>query len=223
MVLRFVAFSLLSPVMMFLSSGDWGWGWGWALSITVVVLNLASRAIVWQRNPSLLLERGERGVTGEDAKPWDRVMAPIVGLIGPVVIWVTAGLDHRSGWSGDVADAVQVLALVLVGLTYVMGTWAMVVNPFLSGVVRIQTERGHSAVDTGPYRYVRHPSYLAMLVCYVAVPLALSSLWALVPAALTAGVLIARTALEDRALVAELKGYRRYTERVRYRLVPGVW
>ena len=92
-----------------------------------------------------------------------------------------------------------------------------------SKIVRIQTERGHTVVDTGPYRLVRHPGYAGMIVFMLASALALESLWALIPAALVAVVLVIRTALEDRTLLAELPGYRQYAQQTRYRLVPGVW
>ncbi len=89
--------------------------------------------------------------------------------------------------------------------------------------VRIQTERGHQVVDTGPYAFVRHPFYVASFPLFVGMPLALGSYWALIPAAVTGIALVMRTALEDRTLQNELPGYKEYASRVRYRLIPGVW
>jgi protein-S-isoprenylcysteine O-methyltransferase Ste14 len=89
--------------------------------------------------------------------------------------------------------------------------------------VRIQTERGHKVIDTGPYAIVRHPLYAGALLMCAGIPLALGSFWALIPAAAGALVLVVRTVLEDRTLQAELEGYKEYTGRVRYRLIPGVW
>jgi protein-S-isoprenylcysteine O-methyltransferase Ste14 len=100
---------------------------------------------------------------------------------------------------------------------------AMYMNRFFSMTVRIQTERGHTVVDTGPYGTVRHPGYVGMLLFYAAVPFVLGSRWALVPAVFTVMLLIVRTALEDRTLRAELPGYTDYAARVHYRLLPGVW
>jgi protein-S-isoprenylcysteine O-methyltransferase Ste14 len=90
-------------------------------------------------------------------------------------------------------------------------------------VVRIQTDRGQTVVSDGPYRYVRHPGYASSLLAMLAIPLALGSWWALIPAALVGALYVLRTALEDRTLQAELPGYRDYAEHVRYRLLPGVW
>ena len=99
----------------------------------------------------------------------------------------------------------------------------MISNPFFSGTVRIQEERGHEVATGGAYGIVRHPGYAGWIVSWVATPVLLGSVWALVPAVLSAVFLIARTALEDRTLQEELNGYRAYTSRVHYRLLPGVW
>ena len=112
--------------------------------------------------------------------------------------------------------ALQWLALALIG-------WAMAANKFFSAVVRIQEERGHATVMSGPYRWVRHPGYTAMIVQFLSAPIALGSLWALIPGGLAAVVYFIRTALEDRTLRRDLPGYRVYAQQVRYRLVPGIW
>jgi protein-S-isoprenylcysteine O-methyltransferase Ste14 len=97
------------------------------------------------------------------------------------------------------------------------------VNKFAEPGVRIQTERGHKVVDTGPYAIVRHPMYLSAVILFSGIALALGSFWAVIPAAVVALVLVVRTALEDRTLQNELDGYKAYASRVRYRLIPGVW
>jgi protein-S-isoprenylcysteine O-methyltransferase Ste14 len=89
--------------------------------------------------------------------------------------------------------------------------------------VRIQTDRGHTVAEGGPYRFVRHPGYVGAAAFVVALALMLGSLWALIPAAVALAAVIERTALEDRTLRLELAGYEAYAERTRYRLVPGVW
>jgi protein-S-isoprenylcysteine O-methyltransferase Ste14 len=90
-------------------------------------------------------------------------------------------------------------------------------------MVRIQTDRDHRVVSTGPYRWMRHPGYAGSLLAYLATPLFLDSRWAFLPAVLITVVLVIRTNLEDQTLQDELGGYREYAGRVRYRLLPGVW
>ena len=99
----------------------------------------------------------------------------------------------------------------------------MRVNRFYSSVVRIQTDRGHIPIQTGPYAIVRHPAYAGVLLYQLATPLAFGSLAGLIPFALMAILFIVRTGLEDSTLTRELPGYREYAERVRYRLFPGIW
>ena len=102
-------------------------------------------------------------------------------------------------------------------------TWAESVNKFFEPTVRIQTDRGHRVIDTGPYAIVRHPGYASGYLLFVGMPLALGSLWALIPAILSCLLLVVRTILEDQTLRNELAGYEEYAQRVRYRLIPGVW
>jgi protein-S-isoprenylcysteine O-methyltransferase Ste14 len=129
----------------------------------------------------------------------------------------------RFGWSPHIPWGVQLAALVFVVLGFGFASWAMIANAFFAGPVRIQDERGHAVASEGPYRFVRHPGYVGWIVSGVALPLMLGSGWALIPAVLAAVALIIRTALEDRTLREELDGYTEYAQRVRYRLVPGIW
>jgi protein-S-isoprenylcysteine O-methyltransferase Ste14 len=102
-------------------------------------------------------------------------------------------------------------------------TWATSVNKFFEPSVRIQTDRGHRVIDIGPYGIIRHPGYAFGFAFFLGIPLALGSLWALIPAVMLCPLLVVRTVLEDRTLQNELPGYKQYAQRVRYRLVPGVW
>jgi protein-S-isoprenylcysteine O-methyltransferase Ste14 len=102
-------------------------------------------------------------------------------------------------------------------------TWACRVNKFAEPTVRIQHDRGHTVVETGPYAIIRHPMYTAALGMFPGMALALGSYWALVPASLAVGLLVLRTQWEDQTLQAELEGYREYTQRVPYKLIPHVW
>ena len=99
----------------------------------------------------------------------------------------------------------------------------MVSNEYFSPIVRIQRDRGHAVQSGGPYRYIRHPGYLSLLISYLILPVALGSWWAEIPAVLLVINLLVRTTLEDRTLQSELEGYQEYTSRVRFRLIPGIW
>jgi protein-S-isoprenylcysteine O-methyltransferase Ste14 len=111
--------------------------------------------------------------------------------------------------------------LVIAGMG--IGAWAQAVNKFFEPGVRIQADRGHQVIDTGPYAVVRHPGYVSACLFFVGIALSLGSLWALIPALLSCLLLVLRTIWEDRTLRDELPGYGEYARRVRYRLAPGVW
>jgi protein-S-isoprenylcysteine O-methyltransferase Ste14 len=137
---------------------------------------------------------------------------------------VVAGLDvGRLHWSDTVPLWSQIAALLGFALSFALSIWAMMTNNFYSRVVRIQRDRGQYVVTQGPYRFVRHPSYIGSIFSWVCAALVLGSWLALMPAVLIAAMLVVRTALEDRTLQAELDGYREYAQRVRYRLLPGIW
>ena len=146
----------------------------------------------------------------------------LLGLI-QLARYVVAGLDQRYGWTGGLPIAAQLAALSLCILGYVLVVWATASNAFFSQIVRIQSERGHVVASGGPYHYVRHPAYAGAILYELAVPVLLASWSALIVSSLNAILLILRTALEDRALQAELTGYADHARRVRYRLLPGIW
>lgn len=221
-VIGFLAYALLGPAVLFLAAGTLDWPMAWAYAAAGVAATAASRALVLAKQPELAAERG-RFIEGEGAKTWDRALAPVVALLLPTVLMLVCGLDHRWQASGPVASWLRRAAFVPLVAGYALGLWALVANPFFSAVMRIQRERGHTVVSAGPYRFVRHPGYAGGLLYYLMTPLILAALWGFVPAALGIGLTVLRTALEDRALQAELPGYADYARRVRCRLAPGVW
>lgn len=215
-----VAFLVILAAILFLSAGTFDWPEGWVcLGLTAAII-LVDAVILLLTNPALLAERSERR---EGTKSWDIWLAPLAVLVFPILTWLTAGFDHRSGWSGSIPSILWVIAISLFLAGALITLWAMTANQFFSATVRIQEELGHTVVSQGPYRFVRHPGYSGGIVYQIAVPFVLGSWWALVPSLLAVACLVLRTALEDRTLQAGLEGYQNYTQRVRYRLLPGVW
>jgi len=205
---------------LFIPAGTLAWPMGWAVLGVFVGGSLALPLAAAARCPGLAQERLKPAA---GAKKWDRLLTSAANLLLIAVMLPVSGLDHRFGWSPMLPGAVAGMGLCLFALGYVAVIWAMTANPFFSALVRIQTERGHTVAVAGPYRYLRHPGYLAMIAQFLTAPLALGSLFAYVPAILAAGVYVIRTALEDRTLRSELPGYGEYAARVRCRLIPGIW
>jgi protein-S-isoprenylcysteine O-methyltransferase Ste14 len=210
---------LIIGALLFLSAGRPNWPEAWILSCLYLAYLLA--LMVWGlgRDPDLMNERGKRA---DNVKGWDKVLMAIyvpILFIMPVIAGLDAG---RFGWS-EMPLAWQVIGLVGLIPAMAMPWWAISVNTYLSTVVRIQDDRDHQVVTTGPYQYVRHPTYVGTILFGLCTPLLLGSWWALIPGGLIAILFVIRTALEDRTLRDELPGYAGYAERVRYRLLPGVW
>lgn len=206
-------------VALFWPAGRLDWWPGWA-ALAVMAAWIAATAITLIRlNPGLLAERlGPR----KGAKPWDTAIMSLLGLI-QLARYIIAGLDQRYDWTGGLPAVAQLAALALCVLGYALVVWATASNAFFSQIVRIQSERGHTVVRGGPYRYVRHPAYIGAILFELAVPVLLASWPALIISGLSVLLLILRTALEDRTLQVELIGYAGYARQVRYRLLPGVW
>ena len=137
-------------------------------------------------------------------------------------IYIVAGLDARFGWS--VMPLVTLIpGLLLYTISAVLGGWALIVNKHFEATARIQKDREHTVITSGPYKLVRHPGYLSALLGVAAVPLVLGSYVAFSCSIVVCFVMAIRTRLEDRMLRQELKGYSDYAEKVRYRLVPFIW
>jgi protein-S-isoprenylcysteine O-methyltransferase Ste14 len=211
----FVVFFVVLVVLLFVPAGDIRWKEGWLF----LFVYLFQGVLVWRTNPEVIVARSK--FIRQGTKHWDKVLACF--LVPPLVaIFPVAGVDWRFQWSCPPIWLI-IVGYVLFSLGMAGITWATSVNKFAEAGVRIQAERGHRAVDTGPYAIVRHPIYVAAFFLFVGMALALGSFWAAVPAIFGYLILIVRTALEDRMLQEELEGYREYARRVRYRLIPGVW
>jgi protein-S-isoprenylcysteine O-methyltransferase Ste14 len=220
-ILQVLIFVVGVPFLPLLISWDWGWWQAWVFGLLSVCGFAVSRALAGRRHPDLLAERA-KFLRHADAKPWDKVLAPLVGLGGGLIPLV-AGLEARFGSSSGFGLETELVSLVLILAGYVFSSWALMENRFFSGMVRIQKERGHQVVSSGPYRWVRHPGYAGALLTYLFTPILLDSYWAYIPVALLTVVLVIRTSLEDRTLQQELPGYADYAQRTRDRLLPGIW
>lgn len=206
-------------VLLFIPAGRWDWAEAWALILSFGVLLLMYALWGLYRDPAQLQERSQ---VAPNVKRWDKVILGVYSALLPTV-FVVAGFDAgRFGWS-DVPVGVEALAWVGLVLAAALILWTMTVNTYLSRQARIQDDRGQEVVTRGPYRTIRHPMYLGILVLFLCLGPALGSWYALIPGLAIDVLFVVRTAKEDAMLREELAGYQEYAERVRYRLVPGVW
>jgi protein-S-isoprenylcysteine O-methyltransferase Ste14 len=166
------------------------------------------------------VDRAREAHRGQD---WDKRLLGAFFFV-TIVTFLTAGMDSgRFGWSGEVPMAVTVAGAAVMLAGQVLFAVAKRENTFFSSTVRIQADRGHRVCETGLYRMVRHPGYLGMLMSLLAFPLLMNSYWAFVPAGVGAVLLVIRTVLEDRFLLAQLPGYADYAKRTPRKLLPGLY
>lgn len=221
LIIQLLFFIVVVPLLPLLISWQWAWWEAWVYALITILGFVISRALAARKHPDLLAERA-RFLDHEDTVSWDKMLAPLVGLGGGLIPLV-AGLDALFNWSSAFGLPLKMAALLILLAGYALGTYALMENRYFSGTVRIQTERDHKVVSNGPYRWVRHPGYAGALLTYLVTPIFLDAAWAFLPVLFLTVVLVIRTALEDRTLQDQLDGYREYTQRVRYRLLPGVW
>jgi protein-S-isoprenylcysteine O-methyltransferase Ste14 len=220
-VLRTTIWLILLAVLLFGTAGTLRWPQAWVYLVWAAVISFGGGFWLARRDPALLKER-LGSLFQRDQKGWDKLwMVPmlVVWLGGFLLIGLDAGRFH---WS-HVPLSFQVLGFVLLCLGSYLVMLTFKANSYAAPVVKIQKERGHQVVASGPYAYVRHPMYSGALLVSVGVPLLLGSWWGLAAGALLLVVIGVRAVLEERTLKAELAGYADYATKVRYRLVPLVW
>jgi len=200
-------------------AGRLNWSGAWLLTILFLVVFGSMASWGLRKAPELLEERMQ---PGDNVKWWDKVILAIYGILFLTTL-VVAGLDAGRFRHSAMPLAIQIVSAA-VFLTLALLFWGtMSANAYLSSRARIQSDRNQQVATGGPYRYVRHPMYVGIILLMPCIALILGSSWAMVPAVLVAPLFVLRTALEDRMLQDELAGYREYANRVRYRLLPGVW
>jgi protein-S-isoprenylcysteine O-methyltransferase Ste14 len=205
--------------LLFWAAGTLSWARGWIhLGLWVVTL-AANLVTLLHTNPDVVAARMTRQ---QVFAKFEKVMMPLF-VPALLAIPVVAGLDAiRYAWA-----SAPLWAIWLGIIAHVAGDafmlWAMIVNPYLAGEVRVQTERGHRVITTGPYAIVRHPMYVGLILILPSIPLVLGSWWTFAPAGAVGILLIIRMVLEDRMLREQLPGYKEYMLMTPYRLIPGIW
>ena len=220
-IILLLIFIVLIPISPLLITQQWDWWEAWVYAVVSILGFAFSRLAAGYKNPDLLEERSQF-LKHSNPEPWDKVLSPLLGVFGAMVP-ITAGLDARFGTPVQFSLAFRLIALTVMLVGYAIGSYALYENRFFSGMVRIQSERNHHPITTGPYRWVRHPGYAGSLLYNLATPFLLESLWTFIPVALSVLVLVLRTALEDQVLQDKLEGYKDYAKVVKHRLIPGVW
>ena len=216
-VARAVAvFPVVMAVILFVAAGRLDWTWAWVY----LGFNLANVAIVGpitiRANPATVAEHDELKKT----EKWD-VGGVFYLLAMYIALPLVAALNVRFGWARDLSIAWHVAGASVLAVGLGLASWVMITNPYIWS--EVPTQRGQTVCSTGPYRFMRHPAYAGLILQALGVPILLGSLWALIPGITATVCIIIATSAEDRILQAQLPGYQDYVQKVRFRLVPGIW
>jgi protein-S-isoprenylcysteine O-methyltransferase Ste14 len=219
-VARFAIGLIVVGAILFGTAGTFDWPEAWVFIIIQFGWSIAIAVFLWNHDIELLKDRMK--LSKKSTKGWDKILSFVV-LPFYIPYLVIPGLDAvRYQWS-HVPVWLKVACFVLVAASFLWISWIMKENTYLSRFVEIQEDRGHKVITTGPYRFVRHPMYIGAAILMTALPIALGSLYALIPMAFIAVYVIIRTYLEDKTLLKELEGYAAYARQTKYRLIPGIW
>lgn len=210
---------VISAILFFLFCGRVDVFRGWIYFTLVFSGAIINNFILVLGNPDVLMSRSEEG---KNTQPWDRAVLGGYFLLQILIIPCLSGLDVRYGWT-FLPNYCMITGFLIYLFSLIIITRAMLVNRHFEGTVRIQEDRNHRVIDRGPYRYIRHPGNLGMVLSVFALPLIVGTAWALIPAFLAAFLTIVRTVKEDDFLKSSLEGYREYATRVPFRVVPFVW
>ncbi len=210
------------PAILLVCGWDLGWWQAWLFFVLIVTAGIGGRIWAEQRHPGILAERFKYS-KAQGIKSWDKVIAPLMAFSLSFPLVIVAGLDHRFAWSPHLPIWMNLLGFVLIAFGYAFASWALIENRFFSTFVRIQKEREHEVCSSGPYAIVRHPGYAGNMLALLGIVLALGSVWTLIPVLMAIIIAVTRTELEDRTLQEELRGYKEYVQKVRYRWIPGIY
>lgn len=220
MLAGILASLLLVAVLLFAGAGRLDWALGWLFVAVWGLLKILFILLLRWHDPALLVERVTRH---ENTQQYDRLIVPVYFVFSFGTIFI-AGLDGgRFHWSGELSAALIIIAYVVYLFGNGLASWAVSANPFFSSESRLQVDRNQKVTRDGPYRFVRHPAYLAAILMWLVTGLLLESWYAVIPGLLAGLMMVLRTIYEDRMLHNQLPGYAEYAQQVRYRLFQGIW
>jgi len=211
---------IVTGLVFFLTSGEINILRAWIYIGIYAIGGLIIGVMLLKKSPELLNDRGKMQ---EGTKQFDKYIILTYFLFAIVITPFVAGIDRRFNLIELLPSFYLYIGIILYIFSTIFSIWPMLHNPFFEGTIRIQREKNHNVINTGPYKIVRHPGYLGMLLGSISLPLALGSLLAFIPLVIMIILIFIRTYYEDTTLQKELTGYPEYCKEVKYRLIPFIW
>jgi len=211
---------IITAIVYFLTSGAFNILRAWIYFGIYAIGGLLIGLVLLKKTPKLLNDRGK---IQEGSKKMDQYIILTYFLFAIIITPFVAGIDRRFSLIEILPNYYLYIGIFLYIISAIFSTWPMLHNPFFEGTVRIQKEKNHKVMNTGPYKITRHPGYFGMLLGSIAIPFALGSVLAFIPLLVMIILIFIRTYYEDQTLQNELNGYSEYCKEVKYRLIPFMW
>ena len=216
--LRFIIIYIFIALALFLPAGTIFWFQGWIYIIIMILFSTTLLIYLTKKDPELLRARAKTKTT----ESWDKKLLVFSTPLF-ILIYILPGFDAvRFRWSST-PFYINIIGFIGMILTIILFFLVNRENTYLSRVVEIQEERDHKVITTGPYRIVRHPMYFAVIILFISHCFALGSLFSLIPCSFVIITIVLRTIHEDKMLHEQLKGYKEYAQKTRFKLIPGIW
>lgn len=209
---------VLMGAPIFLAAWTFDYWQAWVFLAIFSTASLVHGLILLKYAPDVLTRRMKAGPT-QETRPVQRVIMTCI-MAAFVLFLVVCGLDHRFGWS-HVPLAAVIFGDFLIAVSFFVFTKVCLENHYASATIELH--EGQNVVDTGMYAVVRHPMYAGALLLLLGIPLSLGSVWAGLLILFSTGILVWRITDEEKFLLSHLKGYTEYCNKVRYRLIPGLY
>jgi protein-S-isoprenylcysteine O-methyltransferase Ste14 len=218
-IIRIYFFIFVLLGVIFASAGRLSYWQGWLLGVVFLAIVIVF-SFVFANKRDVIFERVR---PGPGTKWWDKIFYALY-IPGSLSVFVVSALDGgRFRWSPLLPVTLYVISILVLIFSHLFILWCMWTNKFFSSTVRIQADRGHQVIEDGPYRFVRHPGYLAAIFWFISASLVLGSVYGLIPVTVVIVLFFIRTYLEDITLQKELSGYCDYAKKVPFRLIPYLW
>jgi len=215
LILRVALVIPIYAMILCLPAGTLAYPEAWAYILTLFIPMILFGAYMFRRDPAFLARRMRLKEKRKEQK-----LIIKLSIFPLLASFILPGFDKRLGWS-HVPVYMEASALLFVLAGYLLIIYVFLRNSYASRIVDV--EQGQKVISSGPYALIRHPMCFGVIILYSFSPLALGSYWAVIPALLFIPVLVLRIRDEEKALMDKLQGYREYTKRTRYRLIPGIW
>lgn len=219
LVLKSISIFIFFIIITFIIAGRLNYWQGWVFNVLNIFFIVVTYIVLIDRKDLIK----ERLKPGKGMKSWDKIYFAVSTPFFFIMFIISILDAGRFYWNPTVPFIIIFLAIIIYSIGQLIVIWAKKTNKFFSSVVRIQSDRKHKVCSDGPYRYVRHPGYLGGLIFTIATPFVLGSFWGLIPALITIIFMFGRTYMEDKTLKKELVGYKDYSKKVKYRIIPFIW